>query len=794
MSNLSLVNLLPKSKQNNKPSNNTFIGIDFGTSTTVVSIIDIKENQIMTTPLYIDQKLPNGSIIQDKKIPTCLAFSKKYNELYCGLGAYESRFDSRLEYGKNVWFEFKTHLGEDIGPRYPSSILDGKEGRLKIVDALDATTVFLKYIREEVEKNIFNKGLETNIQWSISVPASFEANQRKDLLTALKSAGIYNIRESMLIDEPNAAFLSYVNQSQLKNKKLVVPDGAPITVLVFDFGAGTCDISILQLQQDDFSGVKSKNVSISKYTEIGGKDIDKKIANFLVEKLVPLEQDTPEISSISSRTREKLTNQLLRIAEELKIELCNQIEYHKQDSVRTKLETLSSKVGVTPQIKDDKGRLYELRNIELTYGNLEQILEDFISLLGEKSVFIPIKSALENANLNKEEIDYVLFVGGSAKNPLIQDAIKIYFKDAEYLFPDDLQTLVSEGAAINSFFYNGLNHKLINPITGPSIKLRLANGNMKVLIPSGTEIPFESDEIHVFKPQRDNQECIELPICLTSDSHILQNLIITPNNRPHFSISDKISLSLKITTDKALHVAAKVNSGEGVVVQLNPYSSRALSTRERIAAEGRKRFNQLVQLNGGDPSPKAFVVLGKALEEAEERKEAAEIFEEAYQLDKKSINLNNLGVLWSNAGYNDKACYYYRKAFEEGNVYAGVNLANNLKFTNPNEYKNLLERCYSMNPTDNWVLYCYGKMLKDEGNINWKKNWEACLISFLNQLSTNELSKSDTLRAIEISQSLNYDDETLKFRKYLTSIGKDNKGFNEFNMATETNNEIKIIE
>lgn len=792
MANLTLDKLLPVKSSRLPAQKHTYIGLDFGTSTTVVSLFEGGETSVLVSPIQIFQQQRNGAIIQDSRIPTCLAFSTKYNELYFGAGAYEARFSPLLEFGKNVWFEFKTLLGEDVGPRYHNSVLDGKEGRLKLETALDATSIFLEKIREQVEIEIEKKGLSENIMWAVSVPASFEANQRKDLIEALNKAGITNVGESMLIDEPNAAFLSYVDQStRLPGQKpLVVPDGKPISVLVFDFGAGTCDISILQFQQDDYSGVKSKNVAISHYTEIGGKDIDKMIADRFVEELIPLESSTPSVAEIPTRVKERLSHQLLRIAEQVKIELCKQVMFHQNSSKNTDINSLFSTFGISPEVKDHQNRVYQLPKVKLTYEDMTELITNFTNESSGKSILNPINSALKSAGLKAKDIDYVLFVGGSSKNPWIQTAVKDFFPESDYLFPEDMQTLVSEGAAIHSYYFNGLNHKLINPITGPTISLRLSNGLMKVLVPSGTEIPYEGEEINDLRTQRENQEAVELPICLTSDSHILQNLKIEPVGRQGFSLYDKISLKVKITADKTLHVAAKVSSGEAVVTQLNPYSSKALSTRERIAAEGRKRFNQAVRKNAGNPSASAFISLSNALEKAEQRKEAAEMMEEAYNIDKGSVDLNNLGVAWANAGNRSKAIQFYRQAAEQGDIYACVNLANNIRWTEPEEYRKLLNKAYSMNPNNDWVLYNYGEMLRNDDNEQWRKHWNACLQIYLNKLNNKTLNKNDADRALIIADALNESQSSAHIEAYSSTISGENQIFKEGNTVTSQEKEI----
>lgn len=86
-----------------------------------------------------------------------------------------------------------------------------------------------------------------------------------------------DVSKQSLIDEPNAAFLNYIHESEMNNEAVVIPKDINPKMLVFDFGAGTCDISILEIGVD-YKGVYSKNLSISKFEKLGGNDIDRYIA------------------------------------------------------------------------------------------------------------------------------------------------------------------------------------------------------------------------------------------------------------------------------------------------------------------------------------------------------------------------------------------------------------------------------------------------------------------------------------------------------------------------------------
>src|SRR5690606_20934297 len=111
------------------------------------------------------------------------------------------------------------------------------------------------------------------------VPASFEANQRKDLFAALEFAGIEG-SEIRLMDEPNAAFLSYLIDMESRSSQgrfIETLQARSRNVIVFDFGAGTCDISILEVSVSQDS-ILSRNLGISKFWALGGDDIDRAIA------------------------------------------------------------------------------------------------------------------------------------------------------------------------------------------------------------------------------------------------------------------------------------------------------------------------------------------------------------------------------------------------------------------------------------------------------------------------------------------------------------------------------------
>jgi molecular chaperone DnaK len=259
------------------------------------------------------------------------------------------------------------------------------------------------------------------------------------------------INKQALIDEPNAAFLSYVQKSNIENNPLRIPDGDNPKVLVFDFGAGTCDVSIIELGKD-LNGIYSKNLSISKFEKIGGDDLDRFIA---LEYLFPQLLNENKLTKADFKTPEKnrIITQLLKAAEQLKILICDSVAKQMNDKLLPTLAIAKDyqSLGYTIEIDSKKG-LLKLTEPKLSYQEFSESMKTFLksnSLIPKKgsegqndfvSVFSPIHTAMKKANLTKSEIDYVLFIGGSCKNPYVQNALKEYFTDSDLLIPTDLQT------------------------------------------------------------------------------------------------------------------------------------------------------------------------------------------------------------------------------------------------------------------------------------------------------------------------------------------------------------------
>lgn len=767
---------------------NTFVGIDFGTSTTVVSIASQEQDgvKIKTLPIKLTQILEDGTIYQSEKLPSVIAW---YNgKLLVGEGASNLKYT--LTKGKNIWFSFKMEIGEDLGAKYYNSEVGDVEG-IKIRNPKDCVRVFFMYLRMLITKYCKDNGLSENIHYAVSIPASFEANQRKELMEALETNGM-TISKQSLIDEPNAAFISYVHDSEDSEKPLLISPHYNSKVLVFDFGGGTCDISILEIGKSA-TGLYSKNIAISKFTKLGGDDVDRYLTyKYIMPRFFEYNHVKPE----DFRTKEKqyIATQLYKVAERLKILMCRRIAnqmYQLEIPLHYKNSTECETISVPVMIETMKGNLSQ-NNFILTAKELADTMQVFskksriaTQIKGQEdynNIFMPINSAIEKANIEREEIDYVLLIGGSAQNPFIQEALKKEFVDSQILVPQDLQTHVSKGAAIHSLLMNGMNKCIIQPITSEPILVITKDVHPRVILPASSTIPSDTVLINDLVTSRDNQDVIELPICVGSTNKMLFNLKIelqggVPINTP-------VQIVLEVNADKLLLVQA---SCMGIICRVepkNPFANKELTTEERIVLVAERQANLEAEQNHGTPTKNGLIKLRQAYEKAGNSFRAAETLELQTELYPSPDNYGKIAVLYWNSGNEEKAIEYNERAYQynPNSSTVNFNLGHSLMRKDPQRARQLINKAYEMNPADGATMITLARMERQAGNRERAKDleeqaydmllrkWKADTLasheySWLSSLAS-DLGHPDIARQVRQSQpgleaEKYYDDENL---------------------------------
>ena len=661
----------------------SFIGIDFGTSTTVVSIIIVDNNKKwMPRTLQIKQFDGKISYTQQEIVNTVLAWHG--NNLLFGQPAYELK--SKLKAGKNIFYSFKMNLGFDYGPNYPNTDLSRIKNKGYIIEtAVDAAALFFKLLNKEIYNALNEYNLSSDIKYAISVPASFQDTQRRDLLKALKYSGI-NIEQSCFIDEPNAAFLSYFYQSyQEENGEQLLKDihSHHLNILVYDFGAGTCDISILKISIEN-NIIKSQNLAISRFTALGGDNIDRAIADEVLYEKITWKSINLDLCPINKIKNEVILPRLMPVAEKLKISMINLLTSKEISSVY-EIEDLDLVIEEKPLNDLYKSqRLSASLNPTLSTQEFKKVMLPFVGddeyENSSSHVCKPIFDALDKAGIELDDLYGVLFIGGSSQNPLVRAAVMgIMPSSVKALIPRNLRIHVSQGAAIHSLGHHAVNFDFITPVTAENINLITIQGKLHPLIGASTPVPSPKFTTNLMVA-KNNQKVVEVPVCLTSNDRLLGVLRFTSTLPSGFNQGESITISGQMTQDKMLEVKAYVYGKEVSTAILSPLTSQDVSPIEKDYLQSLKRYREESLKMGGEKNVSMDTVLdlidhAKECGRYEEVVDLYKMLEANFSKDFSTQIAHYLSCL----GQKDQAFSWFKIAYERNkNEITAYNYALNL--------------------------------------------------------------------------------------------------------------------
>lgn len=457
---------------NNYTKKKTFIGIDFGTSSTVVGIAALKNNKIVINTIPINQKDHLGSNSSSPLVSSVISLIDKKRLL---VGKHAAEFKPFLEYGIDTWHSFKQNLSRLDEVNYPNSVL-GNNSNYKISNAREGLTFFLTYIKNQIFVYLKNKNLSEDVEYSISVPAAFSSKEKQNLKSCLLEAGI-ECEDTPFMDEPNAALINYLFEDDININK-----GANEIILVLDLGAGTVDVSILDIKSDS-DGLSSRLLSIVRLGNIGGNVIDEIIANHIIKN-----------NNVKLPLIESIKIELVSLCEQLKIKLCKSIITDK--SVDFELPSESKSNEAVEIMTTENLRSNCIDSIKLEYNVFNTIMLEYWNGSGALGgVKKTIDKAIKHAGLSIIDIHKIIVTGGGGRNPYIKNLVASLFYKSQIIIQDNIQEQVARGVALQSFILNSFGKNIITPILSSNIYIGGGNKHIE-LFKLGVAIP--TDEIDVF--------------------------------------------------------------------------------------------------------------------------------------------------------------------------------------------------------------------------------------------------------------------------------------------------------
>ena len=774
--------------------NNIYVGIDFGTSTTVISRAHLEEGRVSISEVPITQPKELGGFIKHYLINSVLAWKNK--KLIWGQDAY--RLKPTLHEGINVFSSFKMKLGLAIGPTYPrTSLASSRENTPTIETAEDATREFFKGVLAGLTDELKAKDL-SDYRFTFTVPASFEANQRRDLVQSLEANNISE-EQLCLIDEPNAAFLSFLYECTHKKQepaflnKLKSDDA---NIIVYDFGAGTCDISILKvgLTEDSF---QSRNLAISRFTALGGDNIDRAIAEHVL--MPQLLRSCQEYDPSLRDKEEVLIPSLQATAERLKIYVIkwmveNQINsldelrnYSDIEFTDLPLNSITIKKKHTLYLDEPKLKIKAFRNI------MEDFVGDYDGLHTPLHIVSPVADALDKSKLHREDVDAVLFIGGSSQNPLVQECVMDYVNEysvnAQAIIPSDLRSHVSLGAAIHSFSYHGLDVDFIQPITSETIYIITKNEILETIIPASSPVPNPSAFETTLVVANREQSSIELPICVGNKNKLLGIITINSDN-DYFNIGDEVQVTASINQEKLLSITAQVAGKTVSSSILNPLSNEELTETESKLLKAKQVFNQDLLDYKGRPRIHVVKKYADAALEAGAYELAAELFQGIERMDSSYDYSTIICHAYDRAGRNNLSKQWaeiaYKRDPNDVNAY-------NLSIEHHDERREkYLRLSLEHNPNYTTSLLLLGKYLLAKGHPEGKELLRKAKDILSLRCQNSFATKRDCLDLINISSSLDDKNTESIANSALDEINEkeeETKAYDDKNLVQTKNND-----
>jgi molecular chaperone DnaK len=513
------------------------IGIDLGTTNSVVAVMEGGTPTVITTA-------EGGRLC-----PSIVAFNKNGERMVGQTAKRQGVINS-----DNTVYSIKRFMGRHFEETsvergmVPYKVTEGPSNDVRVKIPVTGK----EYSPQEISAMILGK-LKSDAeaylgqavtQAVITVPAYFNDSQRQATKDAGKIAGLEVLR---IINEPTASALAY-GLDKKKNE----------TILVFDLGGGTFDVSVLEVGEGVIE-VKSTNGD----THLGGDDWDQKITNWAADEF-------KKDQGIDLRTDKQALQRLREAAEKAKIELSTVME---------------TEINL-PYITADAGGPKHLQ-VKLTRAKFEQMTNDLLARCRK-----PFEAALKDAGLSADKLDEVVLVGGSSRMPMVQDLVRSLTNGKDPNKGVNPDEVVAIGAAIQAGVLGGdVKDILLLDVTPLSLGVETMGSVMTVMIERNTTIPVRKTE--TYSTAADNQTAVDIHVLqgerpMANDNMSLgrfrlDGLPPAPRGIP------QVEVTFDIDANGILNVAAKDKaSGKEQKVTITASTNLNKNDIERMVQEARQ--------------------------------------------------------------------------------------------------------------------------------------------------------------------------------------------------------------
>lgn len=549
------------------------IGIDLGTTNSVVSFVNLKLNgDIVSKVIDIDRPVDMFSGVSGK---TQLSRKKKSTLPSCVYYVEEQNYKPIVGDFAKTQYSVRPHLvSKSIKSQMGNQYAEGLSPDIPDKTPAQISSRILKHMIKEAEKT-----LKTKINDAIiTVPANFDSIMCKATRDAAEIAGIEvrnpdGTEKPILLSEPNAVIYDLFNQIRNGEVPSTVLDlSSEKTVMVFDIGGGTLDITMHEIKKRDDNSdgtLKIDEIATNRYTLLGGDDFDKAIAEEMFRRYLKQYQKAPEAVNTIKQKKDNVMSQLITYAEDLKIQLNESIgnddEWDDDNWFNDENDENDFPVGgsvhSTGYTYDDTFKQEDIENILSVFMGDELSFDDYKkieSISNTRNIIFPILDVLDKASkkLGKPDIvvDAVIINGGMSKFYMIKNRLTKFFGFEPTGVVDPDQS-VARGAAVYHYLLTHNNEDLaddmrtVGDVSSPvysretinntstqtsaavafkktsshigiewgksilndSLYLGLRNDAVEEIIPTGAELPYSSPVMQGFRIQPE-QSAISIPI------------------------------------------------------------------------------------------------------------------------------------------------------------------------------------------------------------------------------------------------------------------------------------------